>query len=549
LSRVKRQARADRFEAVQAAAIELLKDHEGPYQEGARIVWHQLFESSLRFPHATEAPEIGNWLELPTFFTELRERQALRSRLWPDSDNRDPIQAFRERELRAQLLASAARLGHAFIDLYIMTIRRLDSLNLRAQESSEDDSSDLDSERIIEFLDLIETQMCVPREDRGWGAFDELADISENFDLLLDVNEPEARLKPLAETARIFGRLLRKQQPVGGMSGKINQTLVRQFRMPGYPLVLVTTDLLQEGEDLHTFCSEVHHYGIAWTPSSMEQRVGRVDRVRSHTERRLVNIEGRSPFDTELLQVYFPHLEDTVEVLQVQRVLERINLFLRLMHEGLTTAGGDERSIDAGKEFVRGRRHVPQIRERLKSAFPVTPEQVKGEDRDLAVGPDVARHINDQFTRIEKAELPDLDIVWEPPVEPGMLLGTVRLGSRVQPFSLLLRSFGAHPAVRCISPVGCVVPGAGQDVVVSSAAVLPIRIGAVVTREERTYDLTTEGDVLLAESAETDALRVAALIKRVTQQADALEQEHLPGRDEVLATFRGELSQEGSHGR
>jgi superfamily II DNA or RNA helicase len=550
LSRAKKHARADRFEAVQAAAVELLKEQAGAHQEGAFVVWHQRFESSLKFPHADEAPEVGDYLELPTFFTELRLREALRSRLWPPTEDSDAVQAFRKRELRAQLLASAARLGHAFIDLYVMTIRRLGSLSLRAQESSEDDGADLYSARIVEYLDILEEQMRTPREERSWGAFDELAAISENFDLLLDVNEPDARLKPLIETAGIFGKqLLRGQQPVGGMSGQVNQTLVKQFRMPGYPLVLITTDLLQEGEDLHTFCSAVHHYGIAWTPSSMEQRVGRVDRVRSHTERRLTGIEARPPLADELLQVYFPHLEDTVEVLQVQRVLERINVFLRLMHEGLTTAGGDERTIDAGKEFVRGRRLVPQLRERLKSAFPVTPEQLRRDEKGLAVSPGIARELNERFTRLTKATFQDLDVVWESPVEPGMLLGTVNLEGRVQPFSLFLRSVGARPAVRCISPVGCVRPGDDQDAVNASAAVVPVRIGAVLTREDRTYDLTVEGDVLFAPEEETDAARVAALIRRVTRQADALEQEHLPGLDEVLATFREELSQEGSHGR
>jgi superfamily II DNA or RNA helicase len=551
LSRAKKHGRADRFEAAQAAAVELLKDREGPHQEGARVVWQQRFESSLKFPHADEAPEVGDYLELTTFFTELRVREALRSRLWPSPEVPDSVQAFRERELRAQLLASAARLGHAFIDLYVMTIRRLGSLRLRAQESAEDDGADLYSARIVEYLDILEEQMRTPREGHScWGAFDELAAISENFDLLLDVNEPDARLKPLIETAGIFGKqLLRGQQPVGGMSGQVNQTLVKQFRMPGYPLVLITTDLLQEGEDLHTFCSAVHHYGIAWTPSSMEQRVGRIDRVRSHTERRLTGIEGRPPLAGELLQVYFPHLEDTVEVLQVQRVLERINVFLRLMHEGLTVAGGDERTIDAGKEFVRGRRTVPQIRERLRSAFPVTPEQLRRDRKGLAVGRIVTGQLNERFTRLAETALPNLDVVWEPPVEPGMLLGTVRLGGRVQPFSLLLRSVGAWPAIRCISPVGCVRPGADQDTVVASAALLPVKIGAVLTREDRTYDLTAEGDVLLAPGAETDAARVAALIRRITQQADELEQVHLPGRDEVLATFKEELSREGSHGR
>ena len=116
------------------------------------------------------------------------------------------------------------------------------------------------------------------------------------------------------------------------MWGQVSRTLVQQFRMPGYPFVLVTTDLLQEGEDLHTFCSSIYHYGISWTASSMEQRIGRIDRVRSQTDRRLSSLT-RDPDGDELLQVHFPHLQDTVEILQVERVLERMNVFLKLMHE------------------------------------------------------------------------------------------------------------------------------------------------------------------------------------------------------------------------
>lgn len=549
LSRARKHARADRFEAVQAAALEWLKDLEGPHQERARIIWHERFESSLRNSPATEAPEIDNWLELSTFFTALRERESLRTRLWPRSKHADHVQAFRESELRAQLLASAARLGHAFIDLYTMTIRRLGSLELRAQESDEDDRAEIEIARIAEYLDLLEKQMQTPLGERGWGAFDELADISANFDLLLDVNLPDARTMPLPETARVLGQLLRQQQPVGGMSGQVNETLVRQFRMPGYPLVLITTDLLREGEDLHTFCSSVHHYGIAWTPSSMEQRVGRIDRVRSHTERRLIDIVGRSLRGEDLLQVYFPHLEDTIEVLQVQRVLERMNIFLRLMHEGLTSDSGKERSIDASKEFIRGCRFVPQIRERLESAFPVRPEQLKCEARSLAVGPSIDQELGQRFARISEEGLPGLDISWEPQEEPGILFGTARLANRVQPFSLRLASVGKHPAIRCISPVGCVGPGDNQDKLVASAAALSARIGAIMTQEERTYDLTVEDDVLLAESEKTDVQRVTILIRRVVHQADMLEQQHLPGHDEILATFRDELSEEHDHGR
>ena len=63
--------------------------------------------------------------------------------------------------------------------------------------------------------------------------------------------------------------------------------------MPGYPFVLVTTDLLQEGEDLHTFCSAVYHYGISWMPSSLEQRIGRMDRVQLPAERALKALDRK----------------------------------------------------------------------------------------------------------------------------------------------------------------------------------------------------------------------------------------------------------------
>ena len=197
----------------------------------------------------------------------------------------------------------------------------------------------------------VEKQRMTALGERRWAAFDELFQIAQNFDLILDVNAPDARITPLVETARYFGSILRQQQPVGGMSGQVNKTLVQQFRMPGYPFVLVSTDLLQEGEDLHTFCSAVLHYGIAWTPSSMEQRIGRIDRVRSQSERRLSGT-AVLPEGADRLQVYYPHLEDTVEVLQVQRVLRRMDTFLRLMHEGLSVPKGDHRRVDVSREMI-----------------------------------------------------------------------------------------------------------------------------------------------------------------------------------------------------
>lgn len=547
IGRAKRLQRADRMEAAQAAALELLMERQDALGAKARILWHERFETSIRKAAATEGQDVADALEQVTFFTELRraDRAQLRAALWPEPDAGSDRERLRERELRAQVLASAARLGHSLIDLYVLTIQRIGSLEQRTLEAEGNESGALDRRRIHEYLDLLEAQRTTRIGQRDWAAFDELSQIAQNFDLILDVNAPDARVTPLAETARYFGAILRQQQPVGGMSGQVNKTLVQQFRMPGYPFVLVSTDLLQEGEDLHTFCSAVHHYGIAWTPSSMEQRIGRIDRVRSQSDRRLSGLAAM-PGGEELLQVYYPHLEDTVEVLQVQRVLERMNTFLRLMHEGLSVPKGDHRRVDVSRELIEGARTVQPLRERLHSAFPILKWALQGQPRALASDPGTVAAVLNRFERLAGAVYPDLSIDWEPSLRNGTLLGTVRLTSgRIQPFALLLKSDEGRLVVRCVSPVGLVDPGLTMDAVEESTRAHAVRVGAIVGRDEGTYDLTVEEDVLLA-APEFDASRVATLLRRVAAEADALEQIHLPTLDQPLETFEADLKTEGS---
>lgn len=547
-ARAKEHVGADRMEAAQAAALDLLAERTGEIGESARTLWRERYETSVKRPHARVAPDVSDWLEQPTFFTELRrpERAALRARLWPIPGGRTVREQFRESELRGQLLSTAARLGHSLIDLYVLTIQRTGSLKPRALElDSREVGGDL--RRIEAYLDLLDEQRRTEKTARAWGAFDELAEIAASFDTILDVNAPDARTLPLVETARYFGSLLRQQQPIGGMFGQVNRTLVQQFRMPGYPFVLVTTDLLQEGEDLHTFCSSVHHYGISWTPSSMEQRIGRIDRVRSQTDRRLSGRQA-APSGEELLQVYFPHLEDTVEVLQVQRVLERMNVFLRLMHEGLTISTGESRRVDVAKELTGGRRAVEAIRERLRSAFPIPEWAMEGRRKALAVDETVAESALQRFQALAKTTFPGLEIDWEPSSHDWTLLGTVKLpGDRIQPFALLLGSLDGRLLVRCISPIGRVGLENAVNGISESAAATPARIGAILSRDEGSYDLTAEGDVLLA-NGEHDAVRVSLLLRRVTEQADRLERIHLPALDQRLDVFADDLRKEGGNG-
>ena len=540
--------RGERFEAVQAAAIEWLKELAGPHQELAKAVWHERFEFQKQMKPVGDAPEIDDWLECRTFFTELRNRKNLRDRLWPASRDNSKAIVFREQELRARLLASSSRLGHAFVDLYTVTILRLNSFQLRTLDTADEASDGAVAQGIGDFLNLLEDQMSRPVQERGWGAFDELSEIAANFELILDVNLPDVRPLPLPEVGARLGRLLARQQPIGGMAGEVNPTLVGQFRMPGYPFVLISTDLLQEGEDLHTFCSSVHHYGISWTPSSVEQRIGRIDRVGSQTDRRLSGL-SRDATPEEKLQVYYPYLQDTIEVVQVQRVLARMNTFLRLMCKGLILPGEKDCKVDLTRELATERRGVLPIEDDglLKSAFGVQRERdLHGGRQALAVTPSVAEDVLRWFGQLPKEGLGS-EVRWESMTQPKQLFGTALVGSRQQPFTLVLRSFSGRLIVHCVSPVGRVYLENGDASRYVASMETGLRMGALATESDRECLLTIEQDVPLPDDEAAWVARVAWVVRRVVGAADALEQKYLPGKDEPLAVFKADLDKVGAH--
>jgi hypothetical protein len=277
----------------------------------------------------------------------------------------------------------------------------------------------------------------------------------------------------------------------------------------------------------------------------MEQRVGRVDRVRSLTERRLAKLE-RDVSNEEKLQVYFPHLQDTVELLQVQRVLERMNTFLRLMHEGLSTAAPEQRKIDVAREILTARHYVAPIQEQLRSAFPTPACCLEGTIGKLEVKSSYAEDSQQRFLRLKAASLGGLRIDWVSNPPPGKLIGETWRDGRRQPFRLHLRSHGVRLLVHCASPIGRIHP-AENHIRPEDFNPVAARIAIIEGPEDTFYDLRVEEDVLLGDPA-YDAARVGSLIQRVVKQADDLETKLFPGHDEPLSTFAGELLEEPADG-
>lgn len=136
---------------------------------------------------------------------------------------------------------------------------------------------------------------------------------------------------------------------VTGGSGA-HLTATRQFKTPSLPRVIVCTDTLKEGVDLHLFCDRVLHYGVAWTSGDLEQRVGRVDRFFSQIERRL-QWEGAPP-DVQLL-VGYPHIVASLERGQVERVIQRQERAERLMDSPLAGTRQEDRELVIGATAPR----------------------------------------------------------------------------------------------------------------------------------------------------------------------------------------------------
>jgi len=168
------------------------------------------------------------------------------------------------------------------------------------------------------------------------GEFDfvllEIKDIIADYEQLIQINFDDPN--------RIRYNLI-QQLPVAGVSGhhkKDVRKVAIQFRMPGYPYILIATDILKEGEDLHTYCSNIYHYGIAWNPSDMEQRTGRIDRIGSLTYKNINTIPKNIPaipFESKL-QVFYPYLADTLEVNQMVKLFKGMEEFINIFYNDIS---------------------------------------------------------------------------------------------------------------------------------------------------------------------------------------------------------------------
>ncbi|MYG12540.1 MAG: hypothetical protein F4171_07045 [Gammaproteobacteria bacterium] len=299
--------------------------------------WREAYEICLRH-HLEEAtpdddlhfaPELFDW---PTLWTCWDREFAGTSLALPvcnpskisDDTGRDELC---RRQAARTILGQTFRLTDTLLDLYFadkavgQASEKLAERVLQWLNSGDPGARQVlaDAERWLEHLRLI-VDSCLDGAGRPW---DEIA----------------------RENEEVWGQLF-ELTPVVGVTGGAggHRRATRQFRTPSLPRVIVCTDTLKEGVDLHLFCDHVLHYGVAWTSGDMEQRVGRVDRYFSQIERRLSE-EGPPP-DVHL-HVGYPHVVASLERGQVERVVERQREAERLMDSPLKGTQDEERELTA----------------------------------------------------------------------------------------------------------------------------------------------------------------------------------------------------------
>ncbi len=275
--------------------------------------------------------------------------------------------AIRRILTHTELLAVVCRLDHPFIDLY--------SLRSARRGGSE---TDADSNLITAFVELLRKQR---RSDAGFSSFQILHDLANNLDLLIKLNFADAYHTSADKLTRYLTAQLNPLSPVSGATGE-NSTnrspLARKFRMPGYPRVLISTDVFQEGEDLHTFCDSIQHYGISASPIALEQKVGRVDRIASMAHRRMGS--AGEQYGQHFIQVGYPHIRESLEFFQVRQAAANLNAFQRSLHRLGDGGASFQQSIDMREQLASSSAIEPQITEPLESLFKISTEDLIGED-------------------------------------------------------------------------------------------------------------------------------------------------------------------------
>lgn len=134
-----------------------------------------------------------------------------------------------------------------------------------------DEYPDESDNPLMEYLDAV--SICAKAKRHQGEGEDEIEVEMPSSETMEEDERDESYRAPL---------LVRKVD--GKTKMKTRDTVMLAFNSPLFPEILVSSSVMGEGVDLHRFCRHIIHHDLCWNPSTMEQRTGRLDRVRCKAE-------------------------------------------------------------------------------------------------------------------------------------------------------------------------------------------------------------------------------------------------------------------------
>ena len=359
------------YQACQTAFVKWLIDHHNAAYL-TPLYKHMAVTHMENLVETVETEKLVSQLTAVTLYTEL-ENYGLAEAIIPyqtelyntlKDDPKGTVSSERLKlfDIHKTLMSFVLRTAHGIIDVYLA----------RLKQGPGNLTSESRSQWMKDFVGILSSQ----RENARFSTYHELTRLATNLELIIKNNIPDILEKNRDEYPRFFRESLSPVAPVIGASGETSgrSFQARKFRMPGYPLALISTDVFQEGEDLHTFCDCVIHYGLSGLPINLEQKVGRVDRVNSMAQRRLIALDRRAEED-EFIQVIFPHVKESIETLQMRQICRNYNEFIESLHDVVSSSDSGNDIVVLEAELASKEEIPEQIFDRLNSPFNPTVDE------------------------------------------------------------------------------------------------------------------------------------------------------------------------------
>lgn len=115
----------------------------------------------------------------------------------------------------------------------------------------------------------------------------------------------------------------------------VRQRYMRTFNTPFFPDILVCSEVMSEGVDLQRFCRHMIHHDLAWNPSTIEQRTGRIDRIGCKAE-------GRHPIAS-----FLPFIDGGADERQFRVMRDREHWFQVVMGQDAVANLINAETVDA----------------------------------------------------------------------------------------------------------------------------------------------------------------------------------------------------------